>query len=78
MASADLPQIAPATVAPPPVEVTPERIAARESVLQEFAAANLPMMLHAETVEIPLQQSKPPIKVSAPLPEAMEKLLRAL
>ncbi|MDX2095825.1 MAG: RNA pseudouridine synthase [Alphaproteobacteria bacterium] len=35
----------------------------------EFAAANMPMMLHAESVEIPLQPSKPLIKVTAPLPE---------
>ena len=41
----------------------------------EFAASNLPMMLHAESVEIPLQQSKPPIKVSAPLPGHMTSLL---
>lgn len=41
----------------------------------EFSAANVPMMLHAETVEIPLQQSKPPISVHAPLPEHMVKLL---
>lgn len=41
----------------------------------EFSAATMPMMLHAETVEIPLQQSKPPIKVTAPLPEHMERLL---
>ncbi|QDT52468.1 hypothetical protein Pan44_04800 [Caulifigura coniformis] len=39
--STDLPDIAPSTVAPPPVEVTPERIAATESILQEFAAATL-------------------------------------
>lgn len=37
-----------------------------------FSAAHVPMMLHAETVEIPLQPSKPPIKVSAPLPEHMK------
>lgn len=43
-----------------------------------FNASNLPMMLHAETVEIPLQQSKSPIKVSAPLPEHMIALLRKL
>ena len=43
----------------------------------EFAAANVPMMLHAESVEIPLQPSKAPIKVTAPLPEHMEKLLAA-
>ncbi|MFZ4541852.1 MAG: RluA family pseudouridine synthase [Rickettsiales bacterium] len=42
----------------------------------EFSASALPMMLHAETVVIPLQPSKPPIKVSAPLPEHMEKLLK--
>jgi tRNA pseudouridine32 synthase / 23S rRNA pseudouridine746 synthase len=41
----------------------------------EFSAAKLPMMLHAETVEIPLQQSKPPIIVSAPLPVHMVGLL---
>lgn len=41
----------------------------------EYSAGNLPMMLHAETVEIPLQQSKLPIIVSAPLPEHMETLL---
>lgn len=41
----------------------------------EFSAASAPMMLHAETVEIPLQQSKPPIKVTAPLPEHMIELL---
>jgi len=41
----------------------------------EFAAPIMPMMLHAETVSIPLQPSKPPIKVSAPLPETMRGLL---
>lgn len=41
----------------------------------EFAAASLPMMLHAESVEIPLQPSKSPIIVDAPLPEHMEALL---
>lgn len=41
----------------------------------EFSAANMPMMLHAESVEIPLQQSKPAIQVSAPLPAHIEKLL---
>lgn len=40
-----------------------------------FSANNHPMMLHAETVEIPLQQSKPPIIVHAPLPEHMVELL---
>lgn len=40
-----------------------------------YATPAMPMMLHAESVEIPLQQSKPPIKVSAPLPKHMEKLL---
>lgn len=44
----------------------------------EFSAANMPMMLHAESVEIPLQPSKPPISVSAPLPEHMKKLLLPL
>lgn len=44
----------------------------------EFAVSQLPMMLHAETVEIPLQVSKPPIKVSAPLPEHFLKLLSTL
>jgi RluA family pseudouridine synthase len=42
----------------------------------EFSAAKLPMMLHAETVEIPLQPSKPPIKVTAPLPRAMLDMLQ--
>ncbi len=42
----------------------------------EFSASHAPMMLHAETVEIPLQQSKPPIKVTAPLPEAMLAMLK--
>jgi hypothetical protein len=37
----ELPDIAPSSLAPPPVEVTPERIAATESILQEFAAATL-------------------------------------
>lgn len=37
----DLPDIAPANIAPPPVEVTPERVAAAESILQEFAAGKL-------------------------------------
>jgi tRNA pseudouridine32 synthase / 23S rRNA pseudouridine746 synthase len=41
----------------------------------EFSASRVPMMLHAETVEIPLQPSKPPIKVSAPIPEAMRMML---
>ena len=40
----------------------------------EFTATQMPMMLHAETVSIPLQPSKPPIVVSAPLPEHLEKL----
>ncbi len=44
----------------------------------EFSAATMPMMLHAETVEIPLQQSKPAIKVSAHLPVHMERLLLTL
>jgi tRNA pseudouridine32 synthase/23S rRNA pseudouridine746 synthase len=44
----------------------------------EFSATQLPMMLHAETVEIPLQQSKSPIIASAPLPQHMEKLLLTL
>jgi tRNA pseudouridine32 synthase/23S rRNA pseudouridine746 synthase len=44
----------------------------------EFAAASLPMMLHAERVSIPLQQSKPPIVVSAPLPEHMAALMARL
>ncbi|HVJ87084.1 MAG TPA: hypothetical protein VM452_15625, partial [Caulifigura sp.] len=39
--TADLPQIAPSELAPPPVSATPERIAATESILQEFAAATL-------------------------------------
>jgi hypothetical protein len=39
--STDLPDIAPSSVAPPPVEVTPERVAATESILEEFAAATL-------------------------------------
>lgn len=43
----------------------------------EYASANMPMMLHAESVEIPLQPSKPPIKVSAPLPGHMEALLKS-
>src|SRR5436190_7473717 len=38
---ATLPDIAPSNVTPPPVEVTPEKIAAAESILQEFAAATL-------------------------------------
>lgn len=37
----------------------------------DFSASTKPMMLHAETVEIPLQTSKPPIIVTAPLPDAM-------
>jgi len=41
----------------------------------EFSASVVPMMLHAETVEIPLQSSKAPIKVTAPLPEAMLAML---
>lgn len=41
----------------------------------EFAAASVPMMLHAESVEIPLSHNKPPIMVSAPLPEHMEQLM---
>jgi RluA family pseudouridine synthase len=41
----------------------------------EFSVSVEPMMLHAESLEIPLQPSKPPIKVSAPLPEHMEKLV---
>ena len=43
-----------------------------------FSAKEMPMMLHAETIEIPLQPSKPPIVVSAPLPERMEKFLATL
>jgi len=43
----------------------------------EFSAAHVPMMLHAESVEIPLQPSKAPIMVRAPLPAHMEALLRA-
>ncbi len=43
-----------------------------------FSASNHPMMLHAESVAIPLSSSKPPIMVSAPLPEHMEKLLQSL
>ena len=35
----------------------------------EFSASQLPMMLHAEQVVIPLQPSKPPIVVKALLPE---------
>ena len=44
----------------------------------ELSASVLPMMLHAETVEIPLQQSKPPIIVHAPLPEHLEKLIYSM
>ena len=44
----------------------------------EFSATHQPMMLHAETIEIPLQPSKPPIKVSAPLPEHMMELLKKM
>ena len=33
-----------------------------------FCAKELLMMLHAETVTIPLQPNKPPIMVTAPLP----------
>lgn len=40
-----------------------------------FCATMMPMMLHAETVEIPLQPSKPLIVVTAPLPEHMRELL---
>ncbi len=35
----------------------------------EFSANALPMMLHAESVEIPLYASKPLVAVSAPLPK---------
>ena len=41
----------------------------------EFSASATPMMLHAETIEIPLQPSKPAIKVTAPLPDAMLRML---
>lgn len=40
----------------------------------EYSTAMLPMMLHAERVMIPYQQSKP-IHVEAPLPDPMEKLI---
>lgn len=40
----------------------------------DFSAASMPMMLHAESVEIPLQPSKPPIIVHAPLPEGWSGL----
>ncbi len=41
----------------------------------EFSASAVLMMLHAETVEIPLQATKSPIKVTAPLPDAMRAML---
>jgi tRNA pseudouridine32 synthase / 23S rRNA pseudouridine746 synthase len=41
----------------------------------EFSANAVPMMLHAETVEIPLQATKSPIKVTAPLPDVMRAML---
>lgn len=44
----------------------------------EYSAAHLPMMLHAETVAIPLQVSKAPIVVSAPLPEHLVTLRATL
>ena len=44
----------------------------------EFSASALPMMLHAEKLVIPLQPSKAPIAVSAPLPEHITALLAAM
>ncbi len=40
-----------------------------------YSASALPMMLHAEQLVIPLQPSKAPIVVAAPLPEHMMALL---
>jgi RluA family pseudouridine synthase len=44
----------------------------------EFATAQQPMMLHAETVSVPINYKKPPIIVHAPLPEHMAALLNTL
>ncbi len=44
----------------------------------DFSAANLPMMLHAERVEIPLSHNKPPVVVSAPLPGHMVEFLKKM
>ena len=38
----------------------------------EWSAKAQPMMLHAQAVEIPLYAGKEPVKVEAPLPEAMQ------
>lgn len=40
-----------------------------------FSAQEMPMMLHAEQVEIPLSHNKPPVVVEAPLPKHMVALL---
>ena len=40
-----------------------------------LSAQTLPLMLHAEAIEIPLYPSKPAIAVEAPLPEAMQALM---
>ena len=40
----------------------------------EWAAANQPMMLHAQSVVVPYHYKKEPIRVEAPLPEGMAKL----
>lgn len=43
-----------------------------------WSASAQPMMLHAQSVEIPLYANRPPIRVEAPVPEGMQALIATL
>ena len=56
-----------------------ERTMVSEAALADpWSAAHYPMMLHAQTITIPLQATKPAVHVEAPLPEAMLALMATL
>lgn len=43
-----------------------------------YSAANLPMMLHAQSISIPLSRNKPPVAVEAPVPAHMQPLVNSI
>ncbi len=46
-----------------------------EALADPWSAANQPMMLHAQSITIPLNPKKEPVHVEAPLSETMEALI---
>ncbi len=56
-----------------------ERTMVNEAALADpYSSAHYPMMLHAASITIPLQPSKPAIHVEAPLPVPIAKLIEQL